>query len=344
MIAAATIALILAALLGFAGHRAGLCTVRAVAEVLSTRRAFMLAGLLKASLWVAVVTVAVLAVRPWVVGPLVGWRLTAGALVGGLVFGIGAGLNRACAISSLSQLASGNLGMASTLAGFVLGLGGATVMVRLHPTPTLPIPVTSPLPDLGPWLPVLAGWGGLWALWELVRLIRSRPAGRSWLQLLLLPRYRISTAVALFGIAIAVNVLLVGTWAWSATIRDGVEAAVTADPSPSPLRWGLLLAVIGGMTLSAIQGGRFHLRWRPRAWWLSSGVGGVLMGVGTVLVPGGNDALLFHAIPALSPHALPGFATMLLGIGLVLALQRRGGGGAVVDCRGDLCRVDQPPG
>ena len=41
------VSLLLAALMGFAVHRASLCTVRTVAEILSTRRAYMLSTMLK---------------------------------------------------------------------------------------------------------------------------------------------------------------------------------------------------------------------------------------------------------------------------------------------------------
>lgn len=45
----------LAAILGFAAHRASICTVRAVAEILSTGRAYCLLSFGKAVLWVLAV-------------------------------------------------------------------------------------------------------------------------------------------------------------------------------------------------------------------------------------------------------------------------------------------------
>ena len=38
------------------------------------------------------------------------------------------------------------------------------------------------------------------------------------------------------------------------------------------------------------------------------------------MVPGGNDALLFHGIPTLSPHAVPAYLAMVLGIAAVTVL------------------------
>jgi hypothetical protein len=55
-----TCSLLLAALMGFAVHRASLCTVKTVAEIFSSRRAYMMATLLKAVLWVVAVSVPIL--------------------------------------------------------------------------------------------------------------------------------------------------------------------------------------------------------------------------------------------------------------------------------------------
>ena len=47
----------LAAILGFSAHRASICTVRAGAELLHSRRGFMLASIIKSVLWISAVTI-----------------------------------------------------------------------------------------------------------------------------------------------------------------------------------------------------------------------------------------------------------------------------------------------
>ncbi len=47
------LALARAALIGFAAHRASLCNVRAVAEIMTSRTAHMLGSLMQAALWMA---------------------------------------------------------------------------------------------------------------------------------------------------------------------------------------------------------------------------------------------------------------------------------------------------
>ena len=64
------------------------------------------------------------------------------------------------------------------------------------------------------------------------------------------------------------------------------------------------------------------------------------MGLGAALVPGGNDVLLLNAIPGLSPHALPAYFAMLVGIAVGLIIVKwRGGRWHVVNCSGDQCQV-----
>ena len=49
------VSLPLALILGFVIHRSGLCMVRTVAEIYTSHRAYMLAGILKSVLWVLTV-------------------------------------------------------------------------------------------------------------------------------------------------------------------------------------------------------------------------------------------------------------------------------------------------
>ncbi len=63
----------LAGILGFAAHRANICTVKAVEEILTTRRAYMLLSFGKTVLWVILVTL----VLSWTVSPalVVNWKV-----------------------------------------------------------------------------------------------------------------------------------------------------------------------------------------------------------------------------------------------------------------------------
>jgi hypothetical protein len=158
--------------------------------------------------------------------------------------------------------------------------------------------------------------------------------------LALADRYRLSTAALLLGVSNAVLYALHGTWAYTSTLTRGVQQAMGDSVPPAPIAWLLFLFVVAGMAASAWQRRSFRLRWRPRLGWVSYLVGGAFMGFGAALVPGGNDVLILHAIPALSPHALPAYLAMLLGIAAALIVMRRVGAGIdTIDCSGDICRV-----
>jgi hypothetical protein len=100
---------------------------------------------------------------------------------------------------------------------------------------------------------------------------------------------------------------------------------------------------MGGMLLSTLQRRSFCLDWRPRRIWLRNICGGLLMGLGVALTPGGNDALVLYGIPALSPHALPAFLALLLGTALgLLAMRAWFGIELRVACRNDLFVTHEP--
>jgi uncharacterized membrane protein YedE/YeeE len=310
----------LAALLGFAAHRASICTVKAVEEVLTTRRGFMLVSFAKTVLWVMAVTALLAWALPGSRANLAGWPISLTGLAGGLVFGVGAVLNKGCAFSTLTRLGGGQLSMLVSLAGFVLGVLGHGL---LSPSDSAPTALVSDAliaeAGLGPRL--VAAALVLWGLWEAWRLWCSRPAGQRLRALALAEHYRLSTAALLLGVSNGLLYALHGTWAYTSTLTRGVEQATGDGDGPAPIAW-------------------LRLRWRPRPGWLSYLVGGTLMGFGAALVPGGNDVLILHAIPTLSPHALPAYLAMLAGIAVALVVMRRMGASLeTIDCSGDICRT-----
>ena len=331
----------LAGLVGFFADRTSICTVKAVEEMLTTRHAYMLLSFAKTVLWVTGVTVWLV----WWLGaappaPL-GFGIVWPGVMGGVIFGIGAVFNGGCAFATLTRLGNGNLGMIITLSGFAAGVA----IYELVNLPTV---------DIGhvrtaPWIELKFGSAtalGLaltvWMLWEIVRLWRTAPGVRRW-TLLLAPRYRLSTAAAVIGVSNGILYALLGTWSYTHTLRRSVGQMVTqvdaaAERMPVAMLWWLFIALIVGVLVSAALNRRFALAWRPQTGWHGYFWGGILMGLGAALVPGGNDVLLLNAIPGLSPHALPAYLAMLAGIGIALIVMKwRGGQWQVIDCSGDQC-------
>ncbi len=329
--------ILVAALLGFAAHRASICTVKAVEEVLTTRRAFMLLSFGKTVLWIMAITALLIWAVPGSRVNLAGWHVSLWGLLGGLVFGVGAVLNNGCAFSTLTRLGDGRLSMLLTLAGFAVGVAAHNLLV---PPALMPVarPAEAFLGQAALWPSLLSAALALWGVWEAWRLWRTRPIGLGLRALVLADRYRLSTAALVLGLSNALLYALYGNWVYTATLGREVGRVTGQGGQLEPFLWLLFLGLVAGMAVSSWQRRRFRLDWRPSAGWVGNAAGGVLMGFGAALVPGGNDALILHGIPTLSPHALPAYAAMLLGIAASLGLTRLAGARLpAVDCSGDIC-------
>jgi len=331
-----TVSLLLAALIGFAVHRASLCTVKTVGEILSSRKAYMMATLVKAVLWVVAVSGPVLLCLPDWAAPHRSYAVTLAAIGGGFLFGVGAVINGGCAFSTLGQLANGNLWMLTTLLGFCMGVAGLSIVPEPFQNLT-PLLLKAPKPL------IFAGLALLWLLacWEIIRLWRSRDKGKSWRQLFLSRHYRLSTAALLLGSCGGVLYVLHDAWTYTNVLKQEVQSLLLLNEQPATIKLLFFLALLGGMILSAWQRGSLRLRWRRIKAWPRHLMGGTLMGAGAVLIPGGNDTLILKSLPGLSPHAIPAFAALLFGICATLLLMRLFTGQTLqVDCTNDICQTE----
>jgi uncharacterized membrane protein YedE/YeeE len=331
---ALVVAALLAAILGFATHRASICTVRAVAELMSSRRGFMLASIGKSIVWASAITIPFYLLSMTAPPQTGAWQLSVVAMLGGFTFGLGAAMNGACVYSTMARLADGEGGMFVAVVGFAFGIVGFVSLVDAgllsRPSPSMP--------RIG----ALIGWTaaivllGL-ALYEATRLWRTRPSDARTPELVLARQYRLSTAAMLIGLAAGLIYLIQGLYGYATTLQQGVEAALGHRPPAEAERWILLAAALLGMLASTLQRKSFRLDWRPRPGWLMNLAGGALMGLGVALAPGGNDSLVLYAIPTLSPHALPTYGALALGIAAgLLAIRWVLGIETRVECRNDL--------
>jgi hypothetical protein len=329
---------LLAGLIGFAAHRASLCTVRAVAEVMTSGRAWILVSFAKAAAWTALVAGFAAFLSP-ASTPLVFERLPHSlGLAGGFLFGVGAAINGGCSLSTLQRLADGDLSMLGTLSAFILGV--LTWYALGFEGAFSSLKALTPVWQSGQsWTPALLVVLALWASVELIRLWRSAVTSAGLRQRLLAPAYRLSTTAALLGIAGGLLYALQGAWTYTNYLRADTASRLGAGPAPSMFHGLLLAALLGGMLISSLQRGSFAVNrhWRrhlPRRL-----AGGFLMGVGGALVPGGNDTLILAAIPTLSLWAMANYLALLAGIAAVMtAMLAVSGHLPQVECTKDECR------
>lgn len=332
-----TVSLALATALGFSAHRASICTVKATAEVLSTGRAYMFLSFGRTVLWVLAITLPMIWLVPSLHAPVNGWALSPMALAGGFAFGMGAALNGGCAFSTLTRLCDGKLNMLAALAGFA---AGAALFLALAAEKLIPEPTREPVlaDPRAPAALVLAVGLVAWGLWEVVRLLRTQPVEVYWTARIRSHRYRLSTAAAVIGLSNGVLYLLYGSWAYTGILQEWVRGIEGIGIVPGAVLWALFAAVLLGMFASSYERGSFRIEWRPTRSWLLNLAGGLLMGFGAAAAPGGNDVLILHQVPILSPHALPVYGAIIAGIAAVLMTMRLlRGEHMTVRCSGDIC-------
>jgi hypothetical protein len=320
-----SILLLLALLMGFVADRTNLCTVSAVAEIMTEQRAWVLWNITKIVLWI--LGISILFSFFFEVTPLNYDRFTLRwmSIGGGVIFGAGAALNGGCSLQTITRLGRGNLGTIFSILGMPVGAALARVVLLRYPQ-AIPGRETEPLFIPSALQLTLVVVLSLLMLWEFVRLIRTYQP-RQWRTRLLAPDYQPASSAALLGIANGTLFAIVGTWMFTYTLIQSLTNAfypesVLYRPLPVQL-WWLLGAYLLGIIVSAIQSRHALLQTTPKPIWIRYFFGGILMGLGAALVPGGNDVLLFNAIPGLSLHAIPAYLAMLVGIWISLVIIMR---------------------
>lgn len=299
----------LAFVMGYMAPRAQTCAVLAVGDLVHRRSAARFAGFFLASGCAALATLPLawlslphLHLAPaMAVSPLV--------ILGGCLFGLGAVVNGACAFGTLTRIVSGEGDYLFTLVGMAIGsaiLWGARLPVIPH--------------ALGPNPIAMAGAAGGAALigWALLVIAIS----------LLLYRQgeRLGPLAAMAGVGLAGGLLygLHPRWGYGVVIDSlAMSGPPVMGMKIDMLLPGLVAATIAGGLSSSLIGGTF----RPRPPGLRTAplrvIGGLLMGSGGAMIPGGNDGLVLYSLPALIPAAFLAYGAMTLTIAACLKAGER---------------------
>jgi hypothetical protein len=293
-----TLLLLLTFALGAVLARVSLCAVAGVQRAMTARDWSGLQRLALAASGAGIVLLVLAGIAPGSVLLPPAGHLHAGVFAGGVLLGLGALVNGGCYLGSVLYLGSGNLNFLLTLAGIAAGARAAEALALL--------PAGS---AAGARIAMGYAWiiGALaFALLTLALLWRARPAAR-WLALL---------AGLLAGLVYARH----PGWSYG-TVLDTL-----AHGRYSRMDWSANLSALllfAGALAGAWLAGSFRLQ-RP-GWQrgLRCAAGGLIMGCGAALVPGGNDSLLLWAIPGLTLYGALAYLVMLATIAAGFALQAR---------------------
>lgn len=304
------VAAIAAGLMGYAIQRGATCTVAAVDELVGKHKGQRLLALLEASLWVAggLLVVRWLGLMPKMPP---GYAVSAATVGGGALLGFGAWVNRACVFGAIARFGSGEWAYLFTPLGFYVGC--LTVGEVFAPMAPQRLAHDSPVLQAPAWVAVL------FLVFAAARLVGAvvcaRRDGRRLHERVWSPH----AATTVIGITFLVMLLLAGAWAYTDVLTE--LARGMADNLIA--RALLLLALLAGAALGGWTAGRF--RSRPLidpAQWLRCLAGGVLMGWGSLLIPGGNDGLILVGMPLLWPYAWLAFGAMCAAIATAQMGQR----------------------
>jgi hypothetical protein len=293
-----TLLLLLTFALGAVLARVSLCAVAGVQRAMCTRDYSGLQRLALAASGAGVVLLVLAGIAPGSVLLPAAAPFHGGIIVGGALLGVGALVNGGCYLGSVLYLGSGNLNFLLTLAGITAGARAAEALALL------------PAGGAGG---ARAAMGYAWiagtlvfALLTVLLLWRARPASR-WLAL---------------GAGLLAGLVYARHPGWSyGTVLDAL-----AHGRFSRMDWSANLSALllfAGALAGAWLAGSFRLQ-RPQ--WrrgLRCAAGGLIMGCGAALVPGGNDSLLLWAIPGLTLYGALAYLIMLGTIAAGFALGAR---------------------
>ncbi|MGY2491792.1 YeeE/YedE thiosulfate transporter family protein [Cupriavidus sp. CP313] len=300
-------------LMGFANQRGGTCTVSAIEEFVATRRVSQLAALVEASLWVGggLVLLNAFGVLP---AMPVGYAAGALTIVGGVLFGAGAFVNRACEFGTVARLGKGELAYLFTPVGFYLGSLAAAYL----PTPQQ-LARDSIVLAASSWLAVLVV--ALVAIRLSVHALRIHRSNRSTLDHIWSPH----VATTVIGVTFLVALMAAGNWTYTELLSDLARGAELALPS----RLLLYITLLGGAVLGGCTAGRIQFVVPSVSGLVRCLFGGVMMGIGGTLIPGGNTGLVLVGMPLLWPHAWLAFASICITIYFAIRITRFAGATAL---------------
>ena len=308
---AAVVAVLAAAVMGFAIQRGATCAVAAVDEVVNRRGYARLLAMVEAALWVAVGLVVALQLQ-WLGALPQGHAFTLWTLFGAVMLGLGAFVNRACVFGAIARLGSGEWAYAATPVGYYCG---CLSVGSLFGAPMSPVVSSAPL--------MLSAAGG--ALWLLLPLMAWRfyklfwRSGNARWSVVSQAVWSPHGATIVIGFAFLITLLLVKVWAYTDVLAQLAHGMSESLPVRIVMALALLLgAMVGGYTAGRMRWSGVSVGMIARCF-----IGGILMAWGSLLIPGSNDGLILVGMPLLWPYAWGAFLTMCLTIAMAQFVQKR---------------------
>ncbi|QOF74556.1 YeeE/YedE family protein (plasmid) [Aminobacter sp. SR38] len=271
--------------LGFALNRGSTCAVIAITELIQERKPARFVAFFECTLWGA------LTYSVWQLMPQAHWSGLVYAATGGVIFGIGAFVNGACAFGSVGHLGNGDTQFGFTFLG-IYAVSIVASLANLLPavaTSSMSLQVAAPVS-----LSMLIGFAVL-------RFVIQRNNVTAFLKM--------TCAMLAIGVAYATIVLLKPGWSIALSHAQSLPLASIA----------ITAAMFAGSIGSRwSERGENSIKWPSLRGALRRLVGGTLMGSGAVLIPGGNDTLLLVGLPIGAQEAALAYLLFAISVAVLV--------------------------
>lgn len=305
------IALGSAFVMGYALNQGSTCAVTAAREWIDRCTAQMAIGFAVA-VAVAGMTWLSLAWLGWT-GALSGGRpLTGGLIVGAILLGVGALINDACLLGTLSRIGHGELRFLALPPGLALGFLLTDWLVPIEARAPLTNPLSTP-----------SVTGGIVVLTFAAAVVYGVRAMRRCGDRGDVYRWSLWSAMVVLGFTGAILFALAPGWTYADFVHRGVSFRSGMMASFGLAAISAAVAMVIGAICAGIVGRTYIQQVLDLTGVTRSVIGGLVMAVGIVLVPGGNDTVLLAELPVLTTSGLVGFGVMSATVTGLLWLQRR---------------------
>ena len=259
---------VLGFVLGFALNQGSICTVIATRELVSEKRPARFIALVECAVWAALVY-ATLETSPMMQQ---GWSPPGYLVPAAILFGLGTYLNGACVFGAVGHFGNGEIDF-----GFAfLGIFAVVYLESLFELVPDQPPISASLP-VGQALLALA----LLAILAL-RLGVSLRSESNFM--------RLTLSMAAIGITFTILAVFAPGFSITASVGSIVSIPVAGAV--------ISVCMFGGSLVSArFMKRRFTLKWPTIKTIVRRTLAGMVMGVGALLIPGGNDTLLMIGFP-----------------------------------------------
>ena len=275
--------------LGFALNRGSICTVVATTELVLERRPARSIALFEAAVWAGLVY-AILDTPPAMEQ---GWLPLAYLVPAALLFGIGSYVNGACVLGTVGHFGNGQFDFGFAFLGIaaVLYLESAFGLIPDQP----PIRASLPL--------------GTVLLAATLLVILALRLGFS-----LISESNVRQLTLSMGaIGITFTVL--------AVLAPGFSITASLGPIAIPIAGAIILVCMfaGSFASARLRQHRVVLKWPTIGDILRRTAGGIVMGVGAVLIPGGNDTILMIGFPMGAWQAALAYVLLVASMAVLIA-------------------------